>query len=127
MRVGEMGQHFNTEFEQVKRSFWDLASQMQCPHHFKTATVEMDGGSFDDFSMEVITCCNEFQRRVEGALNKLVAQHSLMVVPGAITTPNPCIKYSDSNPSRNQHTGQPVKSAVADSRNCGDRDGSKIR
>jgi hypothetical protein len=77
-----MGGQFNAEFDQVKRSFSDLASQMQCPHHFKNATLEMDGGSFDNFSMEVITCCNEFQNCVEAAISKLVVQQNLMVVHG---------------------------------------------
>jgi RNA recognition motif-containing protein len=63
---------FNTVFERVKRSCADVASQMQCPHHFTNAKVEMTGESFDDFSMEVITCCEEFRRRVEEALDKLV-------------------------------------------------------
>jgi len=46
---------------------------MRCPHHFKNATVEMAGESFDDFSMEAITCCDESPRCVEEALDKLVA------------------------------------------------------
>jgi len=58
--------------ERVKRSCADLASEMQCPHHFKNAKVEMDGEHFNDSSMEVITCCEEFRRRVEEALDKLV-------------------------------------------------------
>jgi hypothetical protein len=49
-----------------------MASQMQCPHHFKNATVEMAGGNFDDFSVEVITCCEEFRKHVEDVLDELV-------------------------------------------------------
>jgi hypothetical protein len=45
---------------------------MQCPHHFKSATVEMAGENLDDFSMEVAACCDEFQTCVEGALDALV-------------------------------------------------------
>ncbi len=67
-----MSGQFDTEFERVKRSCADLASQMRCPHHYKNAKVEMAGESFDDFSMEVVTCCDEFRRRVEEALDKLV-------------------------------------------------------
>jgi hypothetical protein len=52
---------------------------MRCPHHFKNATVEMDGESLDDFSVEVITCCDEFQKRVEKALDKFVAERGLIV------------------------------------------------
>jgi cytidyltransferase-like protein len=65
-------ENFDTGFERVKRSCADVASQMQCPHHFTNAKVEMTGESFDDFSMEAITCCEEFRRRVEEALDKLV-------------------------------------------------------
>ena len=68
IRVSE----FDTEFERVKRSCADVASEMWCPRHFMSAKVEMDGESLDDFSMEVITCCEEFRRRVEQALDKLV-------------------------------------------------------
>ena len=63
---------FDTDFEQFKRGCADLASQVRCPRHFKKATVEMAGENFDDFSMEVITCCEAFRKRVEEALNKLV-------------------------------------------------------
>ena len=116
--MGEMGGQFNTEFEQVKRSFVDLASEMRCPHHFQNATVEMDGESFDDFSVDVITCCDEFQKRVEEALNKLVEQPNLIVAPAvAITPPNPCISYSHSRSILTPAT-RPVTVAVyADSRN----------
>jgi len=63
---------FDTEFERVKRSCVDLASQMRCPRHYKNAKLEMAGDNFDDFSLEVITCCEEFRRCVEEALNALV-------------------------------------------------------
>ena len=116
--MGEMGGQFNTEFEQVKRSFVDLASEMRCPHHFQNPTVEMDGESFDDFSVEVITCCDEFQKRVEEALNKLVEQPNLIVAPAvAITPPNPCIKYSHSRSIFTPATTPVTVAVYADSRN----------
>ncbi len=71
-----MSGQFDTEFERVKRSCTDLASQMQCPHHFHNAKVEMTGENFDDFSMEVVTCCEEFQKRVEEALDALVTHRA---------------------------------------------------
>ncbi len=99
-----MGGLFSAEFEQVKRSLADLTSEMRCPHHFKNATVEMDGDSFDDFSVEVITCCSEFQKCVEAALDKLVAQQSVTVAPAvAITTPNPHTKHSVANLPNTHH------------------------
>ncbi len=61
----------DTEFERVKQSCADVASQMQCPHHFRNAKLETCGENFDDFSIEVITCCEEFRRRVEEALDRL--------------------------------------------------------
>lgn len=66
-----MGGQFDTEFERVKRSCADVASQMQCPHHFRNPKLEMWGENFDDFGIEVITCCEEFRRRVEEALDTL--------------------------------------------------------
>ncbi len=63
---------FSTDFERVKRRCADVASQMQCPHHFRNPKLEMWGENFDDFSVEVITCCEEFQRRVEKALDTLL-------------------------------------------------------
>ena len=93
-----MGQQFNTEFERVKRSCADLGVQMRCPHHFKNPAVEMDGETIDDFSIEVITCCEKFKNCVEEAVVKLVAQRGMIIVPVvAITTPNPRIKYSPGN------------------------------
>jgi hypothetical protein len=62
----------DAEFERVKHGCNDLASQMRCPRHFKDAKVEIAGDGFDDFSMEVVTCCEEFRMRVEGALAVLV-------------------------------------------------------
>ena len=95
-----MGGLFRAEFEQVKRSVVDLASEMRCPHHFQNATVEMDGESFDEFSIEVITCCSEFQKCVEKALDKLVAERGVIVASAAvITKPNPFINNSQANVS----------------------------
>ena len=65
-----MSREFDTEFEQVKQSCADLALQMRCPYHFKNPTVEMDGENLDNFSIEVVTCCDDFRRRVEEALDK---------------------------------------------------------
>ena len=67
-----MSRQFDTKFERVKRSCADLASQMRCPHHHKNAKLELAGENFDDFSMEVVTCCDEFRRRVEEALDTVV-------------------------------------------------------
>lgn len=67
-----VGGRFDIEFERIKRSCAELASQMRCPHHHKNARVEMAGESLDDFSMEVITCCEEFRRCVEDALETLL-------------------------------------------------------
>jgi len=81
------GGQFHTEFERFKRSCVDLASEMQCPHHFKNARVEMDGENFGDFSMEVIACCEGFRSRVEEALNELVdARSSKRFVAGTVQT-----------------------------------------
>ena len=46
---------------------------MQCPHHYKSARVEITGENFDDFSTEVVACCDEFRMRVEEALDALMA------------------------------------------------------
>jgi hypothetical protein len=45
---------------------------MRCPHHHKNAKLEMAGENFDDFSMEVITCCEGFRRCIEEDLDTLV-------------------------------------------------------
>lgn len=68
-----MNGQFDTEFERVKRRCADLVSQMQCPHHYKSARVEITGENFDDFSTEVVACCDEFRMRVEEALDALMA------------------------------------------------------
>ena len=77
-----MNGQFDTEFERFKRSCADLALQMRCPRQFQKATVEMAGENFDDFSMEVIACCEEFQGRVEEALDKLVDARSVTTKEG---------------------------------------------
>lgn len=63
---------FDTDFEQSKRRCANLVSQLRCPHHYKTAKVEMVGENFDDLSLEVVACCDEFRRRVEEALESLM-------------------------------------------------------
>ncbi|MGO9245989.1 MAG: hypothetical protein ACLPT4_05525 [Verrucomicrobiia bacterium] len=82
-----MSGQFDTEFERVKQSCADLASQMQCPHHFTNAKVEMAGESFDDFSLEVITCCEEFRKHVEEALDALVTHRVSQQRKDEATTP----------------------------------------
>jgi hypothetical protein len=72
LREVAVSERFDTEFERVKRSCADLASQMWCPHHYKSAKVEMAGESLDDLIMEVVTCCDEFRRSAEEALDALV-------------------------------------------------------
>lgn len=93
-----MGGQDNIAPEQVRRSFVALASEMRCPHHFKRAAVEMDGESLDDFSVEVITCCDEFRKSVEEALDRSVGQQNVRA-PLAVTVPTHDlrIKYSGVN------------------------------
>jgi hypothetical protein len=59
-----------TFFEQVKRSYVVKASQVQCPIHQKNARVEVEGEAFDDFSIDVFTCCEESRQRVHDALQE---------------------------------------------------------
>jgi len=70
-KVAVSGQ-FDTKFERVKRSCVHMASEMRCPRHFKSAKVEIASENFGNISLEVITCCDEFRRRVERALDRLV-------------------------------------------------------
>jgi len=72
LREVEVSGQSETEFERVKRSCADLASQRRCPHHHKNAKLEMAGDNFDDFSLEVIACCEEFRTCVAEALDRLV-------------------------------------------------------
>lgn len=62
----------DTEFEHTKWVCADVASQMRCPRHYKSAKVEIAGEGFEDFSFEVVACCEEFRRRVEEALDTRV-------------------------------------------------------
>ena len=57
-------------FERVKRSYVIKASEVQCPLHQKNARVEVDGENFDNFSIEVFTCCEESRQRVHNALEE---------------------------------------------------------
>jgi hypothetical protein len=41
---------------------------MQCPRHFKDAKVEIEIGSPNIVYIDIITCCEEFDRRVREAL-----------------------------------------------------------
>ena len=63
-----MGGQFRNEFERVKESCADLALQMRCPHHFKHATVEIEIGRPNTLYIDIISCCEEFEKRVREAL-----------------------------------------------------------
>jgi len=42
---------------------------MRCARHQRNARVMLDGEDFDDITIEVFTCCDEFRKRVESALH----------------------------------------------------------
>jgi hypothetical protein len=63
-----LGGKFETTIERIRRSCAHTASQMQCPHHQKPPRVEVEGEILDDLNVEVFTCCDVFQKRVNAAL-----------------------------------------------------------
>jgi len=69
LREGTVRDQSETFFERVKRSYVARASQVQCPLHQKNARIEVEGDNFDDFTIEVFTCCEESRQRVRQALD----------------------------------------------------------
>lgn len=57
-----------TAEENIKDQWTVTASQMQCPRHQRNARIELDSISFEEFEVEVFTCCDDFAKRVHDAL-----------------------------------------------------------
>jgi len=41
---------------------------MRCPYHHQDAWVEIEGDEFNTFQIDIVTCCEEFERRVRKSL-----------------------------------------------------------
>lgn len=63
-----MSEQFETAIDRVKRDCAVTASQIQCPHHFQNAKVEIEIGMPNILHIEVFTCCEEFEKQVREAL-----------------------------------------------------------
>ncbi len=59
---------FDGTVEQIKRNYATTVSQMRCPRHHKNAWVEVEGGRFNTFHIDIVTCCEEFEQRVRKSL-----------------------------------------------------------
>ena len=59
-----MSEQFETDIERVGRICLMKVGSMRCPHHFKAAKIEIDSAVPNFFQIEVITCCEEFERQV---------------------------------------------------------------
>jgi len=54
--------------EQIRRNYTTTVSQMRCPYHQQDAWVEIESDEFNTFQIEIVTCCEEFERRVRQSL-----------------------------------------------------------
>ena len=63
-----MSARFDTTVEQIRRNYTTTVSQMRCPYHHKNAWVEVEGGRFNTFHIDIVTCCEEFEQRVRKSL-----------------------------------------------------------
>ena len=59
---------FDGTVEQIRWNYATTVSQMRCPYHHKDAWVEIEGGRFNTFHIDVVTCCEEFEQRVRKSL-----------------------------------------------------------
>ena len=65
---------------------------MRCPYHHKNAWVVVEGGENNTFDIDIVTCCDEFERRV---------RQSLMEIPAyAAFQPDEQIRQSIETPSK---------------------------
>ena len=87
-----MGAQFDTTVEQIRRNYTSTVSQMRCPYHHKNAWVVVEGGENNTFDIDIVTCCDEFERRV---------RQSLMEIPAyAAFQPDEQIRQSIETPSK---------------------------
>ena len=59
-----LSEQFETDIERVRRICLMKVGSMRCPHHFADAKIEIDSAVPNLFQIEVITCCEEFERQV---------------------------------------------------------------
>jgi hypothetical protein len=59
---------FDTTVEQIRRKYATTVCQMRCPYHHKNAWVEVEGGRFNTYHIDIVTCCEEFKQRVRKSL-----------------------------------------------------------
>jgi hypothetical protein len=57
--------------DQIRSRYATTASQMLCPVHQKNAKVEVETDDFDNLSLEVFACCDQFRERVRRALKDI--------------------------------------------------------
>ena len=68
-----MGEQVETTVEQIRRNYAITVSQMRCPCHHKDAWVVVEGGENNAFDIDIVTCCDEFERRVRQSLMEIPA------------------------------------------------------
>jgi hypothetical protein len=54
--------------EQIRLDYAATVSQMRCPYHHRNAWVEVEGGRFNTFQVDIVACCAEFEQRVRKTL-----------------------------------------------------------
>jgi hypothetical protein len=60
--------------ERIEQQCREIASEMQCPCHYKNARVYVDGESPDHLEIEIICCCDKFAAEVREALRNPIDQ-----------------------------------------------------
>jgi len=63
-----LSERFDTTAEQIRQNYVATVAQMRCPYHHKCASVEIEDERYNTCYIDVLACCEEFERRVRDKL-----------------------------------------------------------
>lgn len=63
-----MSEQCDTALDRIKHDCATTIFEMRCPHHFKDAKVEIEIGRPNILYIDIVTCCEEFEKQVCEAL-----------------------------------------------------------
>jgi hypothetical protein len=63
-----LSEQCDTAFDRIKHDCATTIFELRCPRHFKDATVEIEIGRPNILYIDIVTCCEEFEKQAREAL-----------------------------------------------------------